>query len=98
MILKKEQSVVIPLLKAFSAEYERVRTGMYFFEHKRVVEIDEKGHTDRNQNEENEKQIKIENILTENVFTGLILMQRVLIFFLKLVKYRVTLLNQIKKN
>ena len=60
MILKKEQSVVIPLLKAFSAEYERVRTGMYFFEHKRVVEIDEKGHTDRNQNEENERQIKIE--------------------------------------
>ena len=60
MILKKEQSVVIPLLKAFSAEYERVRTDMYFFEHKRVVEIDEKGHTDRNQNEENEKQIKIE--------------------------------------
>ena len=54
---------------------------MYFSEHKRVVEIDEKGHTDRNQNEENEKQIKIENILTENVFTGLILMQRVLIFF-----------------
>ena len=98
LILKKEQSVVIPLLKAFSAEYERVRTDMYFFEHKRVVEIDEKGHTDRNQNEENEKQIKIENILTENVFTGLILMQRVLIFFLKLVKYRVTLLNQIKKN
>ena len=60
LILKKEQSVVIPLLKAFSAEYERVRTDMYFFEHKRVVEIDEKGHTDRNQNEENEKQIKIE--------------------------------------
>ena len=86
LILKKEQSVVIPLLKAFSAEYERVRTDMYFFEHKRVVEIDEKGHTDRNQNEENERPKKLKNILIANFFTGLILMQRVLIFFLKLVK------------
>ena len=70
MISKKEQSVVIPLLKAFSAEKielkhkilenERARTDMYFSEHKGVVEIDEKGHTDRNQNEENERQIKIE--------------------------------------
>ena len=70
MISKKEQSVVIPLLKAFSAEKielqhkilenERGRTDMYFSEHKGVVEIDEKGHTDRNQNEENERQIKIE--------------------------------------
>ena len=31
-----------------------------FFEHKFAVEIDEKGHTDRNQNEENERQTKIE--------------------------------------
>ena len=70
MISKKEQSVVIPLLKAFSAEKielkhkilenERARTDMYFSEHKGVVEIDEKGHTDRNQNEENERQIKRE--------------------------------------
>ena len=67
-ILKKEQSVVIPLLKAVSAEKiklhhkalekERVRTDMYFSEHKLVVEIDEKGHTDRNQNEENKRQKK----------------------------------------
>ena len=57
MISKKEQSVVIPLLKAFSVEKielkhkilenERARTDMYFSEHKGVVEIDEKGHTDR---------------------------------------------------
>ena len=66
--VKKEQSVVIPLLKAFSAEKiklqhkilenERVRTDMYFSEHKFVVEIDEKGHIDRNQNKENERQAK----------------------------------------
>ena len=66
LILKKEQSVVIPLLIAEKIklqhkilENERVRTDMYFSERK-GVEIDEKGHTDRNQNEENERQIKIE--------------------------------------
>ena len=33
---------------------------MYFSEHKLAVETDEKGHTDRNQDEENERQTKIE--------------------------------------
>ena len=33
---------------------------MYFSEHKFAVEIDGKGHTDRNQHEENERQTKIE--------------------------------------
>ena len=69
MILKKKQSVAIPLLQTFSAQKvklqykilknERVRTDMYFSEHKFVVEIDEKGHIDRNQNKENERQTEI---------------------------------------
>ena len=60
LILRKEQSVVIPQLKVFSAEkiklqhkalkIERLRTDMYFSEDKFAVEIDEIGHTDRNQN------------------------------------------------
>ena len=68
LILKKEQSVVIPLLKAFSAEKiklqhktfenERARTNMYLFEHKFTVEIDEKGHTDRNQDKKKRKRNK----------------------------------------
>ena len=33
---------------------------MYFSDHKGVVEIDEKGHADKNQNEENKRQTKIE--------------------------------------
>ena len=102
MILKKEQSVVIRLLKAFPAEKikqqhkalknERLRTDMYFSELKVAVEIDEKGHTDRKQDEENKRQKrkkkkeKKKNILTATFFTGFILMQRVLIFLLKLVK------------
>ena len=70
LILKKEQSVVAPLLKAFSAEKielqhkilenERARTDMYFSEHKFVLEIDGKCHIDRNQNKENERQTKLE--------------------------------------
>ena len=72
LILKKEQSLVILLLKAFSSKKkeiklqhkalknERVRTDMYFSEHKFAVENHEKGHTDRNQDKENERQIKIE--------------------------------------
>ena len=65
LILEKEQSVKIPLLNAFSAEKiklqhkalknERLRTDMYFFEHKFVVESDEKEHIDRSQNEENKE-------------------------------------------
>ena len=70
MILKKEQLVVILLLKPSSAEKvklqhqalknERLRTDMYFSDHKCVVEIEEKGHTDRDQNEKNKRQTKIE--------------------------------------
>ena len=70
LILKKEQSVETPLLKSFSAEKiklghkelenEKVRTDMYFSEHKFAVYIDEKGHTDRNQDKGNERQTKIE--------------------------------------
>ena len=41
-------------------ENERIRTSMYFSEHKLVVEIDEKGHIDRNQNKENKRQTKTE--------------------------------------
>ena len=39
---------------------ESIRTDVYISEPKLVVEIDEKGHIDRNQNEENERQTKIE--------------------------------------
>ena len=71
---------------------------MYFSEHKFAAEIDEKWHTDRNQDKENERQTKIEKHSYYKFFAGLILMQKALIFFLKLVKYRITLLNQAKKK
>ena len=78
LILKKEQSVVIPLLKAFSKEKiklqhkaiqnERVRSDMYFSEPKFAVEIDEKGYTDRNEDKEDERQAKIEKHSNCNFF------------------------------
>ena len=62
-------------------ENERVRTDMYFSEHKRVVKIDEKGHTGRNQNEEKERQIKIVKHPDCKFFRRINSVQRVLTFF-----------------
>ena len=61
MILKKTISSGNTTIKSIfcgknkAAWHVAARTDMYFSEHEGVVEIDEKGHTDRNQNEENEK-------------------------------------------
>ena len=105
---KKELSLVIPLLKAISAEKiklehkalkkERLRTDMYFFEYKFAVEIDEKEHTDRNKNEENEIQSKIGKHSDCTFFYRINPDAEGFDMFLKLVKYRVTFLNQIKKH
>ena len=72
---------------------------MSFFEHKFAVEIDTKGHTDRNQDQENEKQEKTEKHSDCKFFHKVNPdVMAFFFFFLKLVKYRVTLLSQIKKN
>ena len=42
---------------------------MYFSEHKFAVEIDEKGHTDRNQNEESKRQTEIEKTFWLQIFS-----------------------------
>ena len=64
---------------------------MYFSERKYVVEIDEKGHTDRNQNEENKRQINYKFFQRINPdLEGFDI-------FLELVKYKLTSLNQTKK-
>ena len=61
MILKKTISSGNTTIKSIfcgknkAAWHVAARTDMYFSEREGVVEIDEKGHTDRNQNEENEK-------------------------------------------
>ena len=71
---------------------------MYFSEHKGEVEIDEKGHTDTKQNEENERQIKIEKHPDCNFFHRINPDAEGFDFFLKLVKYQITSPNQTKKK
>ena len=73
---------------------------MYLSEHKLVVEIDEKGHIGRNQNEENGRQTKIV-VITNVVITfsvGFILMQKIVILLLKLAKHEITLINRMQKK
>ena len=87
LILKKEQSVVIPLLKALSAEKiklqhkalknERLKTDMYFSLLQKLTKKDIQAGIKMTKTKEKQKQ---KNILTPNFFTGLILMQKVLIF------------------
>ena len=69
---------------------------MYFPELKVAIEVDEKGHTDRDEEKENEREEKIKKNLDVNLLE-LVFMQKIMIFLLRLVKKRVTLLNQIKK-
>ena len=66
--LKNKQSVLTLLLTVFSTEKivlqhkalrnGRVRTDMYFSELRFVIEVDENGHTGRNDDEKNKRQRK----------------------------------------
>ena len=67
LILKKEQSVIKPIIDAFKVEDIRIqytvlgyRIDIYFYEYKLAVEIDELGHNDRNTDYEIKRQRKIE--------------------------------------
>ena len=71
---------------------------MYFSEYKFAVEIGKKGHTDRNQDEENERQTKIEKQSDCNLFHRINPDAEGFDIFLKLVKYGIALPNQMKKN
>ena len=70
---------------------------MYFSEHKLVVEIDEKDHTDRNQIEENKRQIKMKECLNCK-FYRINFDVECFHIFLEISKIQITLLNQMKKN
>ena len=70
---------------------------MYFSEHELVVEIDEKGHTDRNQIEENKRQLKMKERLNCK-FYRINLDVECFDIFLEISKIQITLLNQMKKN
>ena len=71
---------------------------MYFSKHELIVKIDEKGHIDRNQNKENKKQINIEKHLNCKFHRINSDVENFDIFVKQLVKYKITLLNQMKKK
>ena len=101
--ISKEESVTIKIIKAFSNEkillqhpVLNYQIDLYFPEHKLAIEVDEKVHTDRD--EKKKKRMKEKKKEKNNLHVNLlelILMQKILIFVLRLVKYMFTVLNQI---
>ena len=68
---------------------------LYFPHHKLAIEIDEQGHKERDTFCEIERQKAIEKELNYE-FVRINQIKKILIFLLKLAKYKVTLLNQQK--
>ena len=67
LILKKEQSVIKPIIDAFKVEDIRIQytvlgysIDIYFCKYKLAIEIDELGHNDRNTDYEIKRQREIE--------------------------------------
>ena len=91
--MSKEESVTIKIMKVFPNEkillqhsVLNYQIGLYFSEDKLAIEVDEKGHTDRDEKKkENERSEKIKKNLDVNLLE-LILMQKIMIFVLRLIK------------
>ena len=63
--MSKEESVIIKITKEFSNEKILLQyfvldyqIDLYFLERKLAIEVDEKGHTDRDEKRENEREEK----------------------------------------
>ena len=102
--MSKEESVTITKIRTFwnkkkLPQYSVLdyQIDLHFLEHELAIEVDEKGHTDRDEKKENEREEKIKKNLDVNLLE-LILMQKIMIFLLRLVKYKITLLNQLKNH
>ena len=76
-------------------EYILFRIDIYFTEYFLAVEIDEKGHTDRNLIFEEKKQKALEKNLTVNLLE-LILVKKIMMQTMKLVEYKRLLVILIK--
>ena len=68
--MSKEESVTIKIIKTFSSkkilpQYSVLdyQIDLYFLEHKSAIEVDEKGHTDKDEKKENESKEKIKKEL-----------------------------------
>ena len=101
--MSKEESVTTKITKAFSTEkilpqhsILSYQIDLYFPKNELTIKVDEKGHIDRDEKEQIERKMALEKQLAFRLLE-LILMQKIMIFLLKLVKYRTTLLNQLKQ-
>ena len=66
IIMCKEESVTVKIIKVFSSEkillqhsVLNYQIDLHFSEHKLAIEVDEKGHTDRDEKKGNEREEKI---------------------------------------
>ena len=71
------------------------KTDLYLPQDKLAIEVDEKGHIDRDEEKRQKDKRQQKNNLVVNLLE-LILIKRILIFMLKLVKYTITSMNKIK--
>ena len=70
---------------------------MHFPRHRLAIEVDKKGHKDRNKCKKVEREQTIKKHLDLN-FLGLILMKNILKCILRLVKYTIILLDHLKNR
>ena len=96
-VLKKNNESICKWKNITATLSFRLWIDLYFPKHRLALESDEKGHKDRNENDEVKNENNMNNILIVNLL-GLILMKKILICMLKLVKYTLTLLNQLNNN
>ena len=102
MTISKEESVTTKIIKTFSNGKMLPKhpvlsdqIDLYFPKHKLEIEVDENDTlTEMKENKIKDKKKQKKN-LDVNLLE-LILKQKIMMFLLKLVKYRITLLNQLK--
>ena len=100
--MTQEQSILSKIVILFAAEEIILqhnvlgyRIDAYFPRYILAIQVAEQGHNDKDIDYEIERQKAIENKLVVNLLE-LIQLNKVLKFLFKLVKYKVTLLNQLK--
>ena len=100
----KEQSVFTKIMKVFSREgillqlsIFSCKINLHFPRHRLAIEVDKKGHKDRNKCKKVEREQTIKKHLDLN-FLGLILMKNILKCILRLVKYTIILLDHLKNR
>ena len=98
--MTKKQSVTTKIMKLFSNvkillqhSVLSKKIDLYFLEHKLAIEVDEKGHTDRDVHKEIERQKATEKNLVVNLLES-IPTEKIMMSMFNLIIYTITLMNQ----